>query len=179
MSEQKFPTLPQLIESKLPEKDKESGYNVLMNITPPQSWVKVNKFANNSKYIPIDKVEFLLTKVFGRFRVEILRTQLIGNSVEATVRLHYFHPVYNEWDWMDGIGAHAIQCDAGASPSDWSKIKTDGVKKASPIAVAEAEKNAAKKLGRLFGRDLNRDNLINYETLIDKDKFNNATLTEK
>lgn len=174
-----LPTLPQLIESQLPEKDKEAGYNVLMNITPPASWVKINKFANNSKYIPIDKVEFLLTKIFGRFRVEILRTQLIGNSVEATVRLHYFHPVYKEWDWMDGIGADAIQCDAGASASDWSKIKKDGVKKASPIAVSEAEKNAAKKLGRLFGRDLNRDNVLSYEPLFDSEKFKNATITEK
>ena len=179
MEKKNLPTLPEIIESKLPARDKETGYNVLMNIKPPASWIKINKYANNSKYIPIDKVEFLLTKIFGRFKVEIIRTQLMGNSVEATVRLHYFHPVYKEWDWMDGIGAKNIQCDAGASASDWSKIKIDGVQKASPIAVSEAEKNAAKKLGRLFGRDLNRDNVIDYGTLIDENKFNNAKITEK
>lgn len=134
-------------------------YNMYMNQNPPAKWLKTNKYANNSLYLPIDKVELMLRKIYKAYRVEVLREGAMFNSVYATVRLHYLHPVTGEWDWTDGGGANNSH---------------NAVDKAYPIAIAEATKNAAKKLGRIFGGDLNRKDTIPFtedEKLQDK-KFN-------
>ena len=145
--------------------------NTLLNQKPPAKWIKKNPFAGNSLYLPIDKVEYLLRKIFKRYKVEILREQQLFNAVSVTVRLHYLHPITNEWDWIDGGGAKSLQLKKGSQSFDFSNINTNAVDMAYPIAISQATKNAAAKLGRIFGSDLNRADIMEVtpdESLQDK-----------
>lgn len=131
-------------------------YNYLLNQEPPREWLKTNKRANNSQYLPIGRVEFLLTKIFKYYKVEVLQTSQVLNGVMCTVRIHYVHPVTGEWLYHDGTGAAEIQTKSGASPIDFHKINPGALSRCVPTAYSNAIKNTAKRFGKLFGRDLNR-----------------------
>jgi hypothetical protein len=124
------------------------------------------------KYIPIEKIEYLLTRIFGNFNVEIRSTQIVANSVVVTVRLHVINPINGQAMWQDGIGAAPIQTDKGAGATDWNAVKTDGVQKAAPAAETYAVKDAAEKFGKIFGRDVSRKGSMNYTDLLKKSAFN-------
>lgn len=154
----KLPSLEDLQNDKaLANKTDELNY--LLNLPPPAKWVKTNTFANNSKYIPIDKVEFLLTKIFQQWRVEVLDYKPIFNSVTCHIRLHYKNPLTGEWQYHDGVGAAQVQTAKGSSPADMASINNNAVQMALPMSKSYAIKDAADHLGSLFGRDLNRKDL--------------------
>lgn len=136
---------------------KTDQFNLLMNQEPKKEWILENKFAGNSKYIPIGIIETLLQRVFKEFRVEILREGQLFNAVYVAIRLHYLHPVTGEWGSHDGIGSCQIQTKSGASPADLQSINNNAVMMALPMAKSYAIKDATDHLGKLFGRDLNRD----------------------
>jgi len=151
---------------------KNDQLNLLLNSEPPVKWLrehptaKVKNDKNESvpaKYIPIEKVEFLLTKIFQRWEVEIVDYKQIFQSVAVHVRLRVFNPVNGEFITMDGLGAAPIQTDAGASAADLSKIKSAAVMMALPSAESYAIKDAAEKLGKIFGKDLNRRDVLSTE----------------
>lgn len=152
-----------------------NALNKLLNHSPKPEWVKENKFANNSKYIPIGTVEYLLTSIYLRWRVEVKGIQVIANSVVATVRLHVLDPLTNEWDWQDGVGAAPIQTAKGAAATDFTQVNTAAVQMAAPAAESYAFKDAAEKFGRIFGKDLNRKDEMNYEVMTDN-KFKTEVL---
>lgn len=139
---------------------KHDQLNLLLNQEPPSKWVSVNKYAGNSNYLPIEKVEFLLTRIFQEWRAEVMGYSQLFNSVSCHVRLHYKNPLNGEWYYHDGLGAVGIQTEAGKPASDMSSIKQDAVMKALPAAKSYAIKDAAEHLGKLFGRDLNRKDVI-------------------
>jgi hypothetical protein len=161
----KLPTINDLYSSDLAILDKQNSVNILLNQEPKKEWIKEHPIAKNVKYIPIERVEWLLTNIFIRWRVEILDAKLIANSATVTVRLHYRDPITGEWDWMDGLGAAPLQTDKGQGATDWAHIKSDSVMKGLPAAESFAVKDAAEKLGKLFGKDLNRADKIMYDTL--------------
>jgi len=134
----------------------------VINSEPPSSFIKTHPLAKNVKYIPIDKIELMLAKVFQQTKVEILREGQLLNSVYATVRLHYKHPVLKEWAFQDGVGAAPIQTDKGKSASDIAAIKNDAIMIALPAAESFAVKDAAEKIGKVFGRDLNRKDTLGF-----------------
>lgn len=139
---------------------KNSELNVLLNQQPKLDWIKQNKFANNTNYLPIEKVEYLLTSIFLAWRLEIKEVTVIANSVVVCVRLHIQSPITGEWDWQDGIGAAPIQTKSGAPATDFSQVQTSAVQMAAPAAESYALKDAAEKLGKLFGKDLNRKDVL-------------------
>lgn len=141
---------------------KEDQFNALLNSDPPAEWVKEHPFINNVRYLPIDKVEFLLTKIFQIWQVEILREGVLFNSVYVTIRLHYRHPISLEMLYHDGLGAVGVQTDAGEAASNMKAIKQDAIMKALPAAESYAVKDAAEKFGRLFGKDLNRRDVAHF-----------------
>ena len=163
--ENKVPKI-QDIHNDLQEAFKTDQLNLLLNQPPKKEWVKDHPFAKNVKYIPIDKVEFMLTKIFGEWRVEILSEGQMFNSVYVKVRLHYKRPTDSVWSFHDGLGAVGVQTDKGASASDLNAIKQDAIMKALPAAESYAIKDAAEKLGVLFGKDLNRKETMPYEASI-------------
>jgi len=150
---------------------KNDQLNSILNSPPHASWIKKHPLAKvkndageqvPSEYIPIDKVEFLLLRIFQRIKVEVLSTTTMFNSVAVTVRLHYLNPIDNEWYFHDGVGACSVQTDAGKSAADLGAIKSAGVQIALPAAKSYALKDAAEHLGKLFGKDLNRRNTIDF-----------------
>jgi len=150
-----LPTLQELNVS--PEKAfKNDQLNTLLNQKPPQSWIKDHPFAKNVKYISIERIELLLTKIFQQWKLEVLNYSQLFNSVAVHVRLHYLNPTDGNWYFQDGLGAVGIQTDAGKAASDLTAIKQDAVMKALPAAESYALKDAAEKLGELFGKNLNR-----------------------
>jgi len=145
----------------------------ILNIDPPESWLTKHQYIKDWKYLSIDKVEWLLDKVFKQYRVEVLKTGMLMNAVEVTVRLHYYNIVTNQWDYHDGVGAVELQTEkeTGALKMDMSNVKRGAVTIALPTAKSYAIKDAADHIGRLFGRDLNRKDTIRYtidENLQDK-----------
>ncbi len=144
---------------------KNDEFNYLVNQQPFEKWIKrhpivtvLNDEGKNTKlqYLPVEKVELLLTRIFQHWRREVVSVQLILNSVVAHVRLHYLHPVTGEWEFHDGVGACPIQTKSGAAAGDFSQLQTSGVQMAAPAAVSYALKDAAECIGKLFGKDLNR-----------------------
>jgi len=182
------PTITELSET-LEKFAKDDVLNITLSQSPPQAWLKTNKFVTVNmpdgtkqplQYIPIDKQRLIAKRLFGIVKVEILSTQQMFNSVCVTVRLHFNHPITGEALFMDGIGAVGVQTDAGATASDMSKIKLDGVMKAAPAAAAYAEKNAYDKLGRLFGGEVQKDAIqfdSNFSMYADA-AYNNPTIDD-
>lgn len=147
---------------------KQNDLNKLLNFDPKPEWIKQNKFANNSNYIPVGIIEYLLTSIFIKWRVEVKSVQVIANSAVVAVRLFVLDPITGEWDWQDGVGAAPIQTEKGAAATDFSKVNTSAVQMAVPAAESYAFKDAAEKFGKLFGKDINRAEMgINYSQMMD------------
>lgn len=166
-------------ENKLPEKinrlpkledlhyDLETAFkndelNLLLNQPVPPKWIKEHPYAKDVKYLPIEKVEFMLTRIFQQWKLEVKSYAQLFNSVAVHVRLHYRNPVNGEWYYQDGLGAVGFQTDKGKLASDLTAIKQDAIMKALPAAESYALKDAAEKLGELFGKNLNRKDTVSF-----------------
>lgn len=160
-----LPTLQDLYDGDLPKKNEQNKLNILLNQKPKAEWVKDHPFARGVKYITIERIEYLLTRLFIRWRVEVKEIKTIANSCVVTVRLHYQNIEDNEWSWQDGIGAAPIQTEKDSGAMNWDKVRTDSVMKAAPAAESYAVKDAAEKIGKIFGKDLNRKDEILYDGL--------------
>jgi hypothetical protein len=150
---------------------KKDQFNLLMNQNPEPKWILENRFAGNSKYMPIGIIETLLQRIFKEFRVEVLREGTMFNSVYVAVRLHYLHPITAKWGYHDGLGACQIQTKQGASPADLQSINNNAVMMALPMAKSYAIKDCADHFGKLFGRDLNRKDTMGFgvDSSLDQD----------
>ena len=119
--------------------------------------IKIKKH-EGADYLPISVVEKDLDKVyFGAVQYEIISYQQILNEFVVHARIKVLHPVLRQWLNYDGIGAGMFQQKAGTPIQDFfiHKLKNSG-KITVPNAYASAIKNAAKKIGKRFGSDLNR-----------------------
>lgn len=143
---------------------KNDQLKVFLNQSPPNKWVLKNKLANDSDYVPIDKVEYLLDVIFQSWKVEVLDYKILFNAISVSVRLHYLDTVTGEWRYHDGVGAKELQTkkDTGSLKPDGSNVNRGAVEMALPIAKTMAIKDAADHIGKIFGRDLNRKNAIEY-----------------
>lgn len=149
----------------LAEIRKHEELTVALNQNPPEEWIKEHPTISGYKYLPIERVEYLLDSLFkGYYRVEVLKTGMLLNAVEVTVRVHYKHPVTGEWMFHDGVSAAEIQTNknSGALQMDMSNIKRGAMEMALPKAKSGAVRDACDHLGKLFGRNLNRKDTINY-----------------
>lgn len=137
--------------------------NALLNAEPNPKWIKVHPYVKDHQYIPIDKVEFMLRKIFKKYSIEITGQGTAFNGVWVTVRVHYFNPVLNEMQFHDGIGAINLQVKAGSSPADLANINPGALSMAFPIAKTLAVKDACDHFGKIFGCDLNRKDTIQFQ----------------
>jgi len=154
----KLPAINKLYDNKdLSIADKNKELEKLLDNPPSEKWIKTH---NNVSYLPISRVEWLLTVIFTKWKVETKKVQLIANSVVVEVRLHVMDPMTNEWDWQDGVGGAPIQTAKGAGATDFTQMSTYGVQKCAPAAESFAIKDAAEKFGKLFGKDINRNENI-------------------
>jgi hypothetical protein len=155
-----LPTTSELYSDNLEIAFKNDQFNLLLNQPPKADWIKQNKYANNSNYIPIGIVETLLQKIFKRFRVEVLREGTMFNSVYVTIRLHYWNGTDNTWQFHDGVGAVQLQTKQGSSPAQLENINNNAVMMALPMAKSYAIKDACEHIGKIFGRDINRKDVM-------------------
>jgi hypothetical protein len=163
--------LPKLIDlvkdvSYYEESDK---LNFLLNQEPPKNWIKEHPYIKGHKYIPIDKVEYLLRKIFKQYRIEIKDQGNTFNGVFVTVRVHYLNIITNEWSYHDGIGAINLQLRKQTSEEKRNNTKVEfntvninngALSMAYPLAKTLAIKDACDMFGKLFGADLNRRDTI-------------------
>jgi hypothetical protein len=148
---------------------KESQLQILLNQPPAPNWLKKHPTYGND-YIPIEIQEWLLTSIFGRWWVEILSINQMLNSAVVTVRVFVKDPITGEVHHQDGAGAHNFQLDSGAKATEFEKLKNNAVMLAVPIAESRAFSDAVDKFGKIFGKDLNRKNGMNYDKIADKFK---------
>lgn len=161
----KIPSLQDLVKED--ERTLEqNALTVILNQPPPEKWLVKHPMINGYSYLPIERVEYLLTRIFTKWWVEVKQCQVLANSIVVTVRLFVVNPLSKEIEFQDGIGASPIQTDKGAGAMDWNAAKNDGVQKAAPSAESYAIKDAAEKFGKLFGKDVSRKNSMDYTGLL-------------
>lgn len=150
-----LPTLSDLYENK-ESMVKRNQLNLILNAEPKKEWVRVHPMTKQN-YLPIDRVEYLLTMIFGSWNVEVKSVQLIANSVAVTVRVHVNNPVTGLAEFQDGVGAVPIQIkkDTGGA-IDFANMNTMAIQIGAPAAESYAFKDAAEKFGKIFGKDINR-----------------------
>ena len=144
---------------------KQDGLIAVLNQPPKPEWVKDHPTIKNHKYIPIERIEWLLKSIFKTNQyVEVLKTGLLLNAVEVTVRVHYKDLTTGEWMFHDGVGAQEIQTQSGtgALKLDMSNINRGAIAMALPIAKTLALKDACDHFGNIFGANLNRKDYIEY-----------------
>lgn len=141
---------------------KNEQFLALINQPPAPQWIKKNQFANNTPYLPIDKIEYLLKLFFKSHKIEITGQGVAFNGVWVTVRVHYQHPITNEWMFHDGIGASEIQTKKGTSPADMQNINNNALMIAFPKAKTFAVKDACDHLGAIFGQNIGRKDALDY-----------------
>ena len=162
-------TIESLTRQEQREEIIRSGqFQVLVNQDPAPGWLQDHPMVSGVKYLPISRVEWLLTTLFLRWNLEIKSIMTIANSVVVTVRLYYLDPITGQMEWQDGAGSCPIQTDKGAGAMEWDKVQSMSVMKAVPAAESYAEKDAAEKIGKIFGRDLNRKNGGDYSALVSR-----------
>lgn len=161
LAKQNVPTLAELYENK-ESMVKRNHLNVILNAEPKKEWVRVHPMTKQN-YLPIDRVEYLLTMIFGSWNVEVKSVQIIANSVVATVRVHVNNPVTGLAEFQDGVGAVPIQIkkDSGGA-IDFQNMNPMAIQIGAPAAESYAFKDAAEKFGKIFGKDINRKNSPEY-----------------
>lgn len=145
--------------------EKYGKLNQLLQKEPNKEWVKDHPFAKGVKYIPIEKIEMILRQVFGKFEVKINDYKVIANSIAVHITLSVVDPMTGEMINQDGLGAMPIQLDKDSDPTDFTKIKNNAIMLALPSAESYAIKDAAEKIGKLFGADLNRKEKVYYQNI--------------
>jgi hypothetical protein len=158
----KLPTIAELFNDNLEEAYKNEQLNLLLNQAPPATWVKKHPYIKDYNYLPIDKIEYLLRRVFKQYKIEVLREGTSFNGVYVVVRVHYLNPITNEMCYHDGIGAQQLQTKQGASAADLANINNGALSMAFPIAKTIAIKDACDHFGNLFGANLNRKDTVAY-----------------
>lgn len=115
--------------------------------------------AQDYDYVPIGVIEEALRQIFFRqIDFEIKQSFRDLNSFVVIATIRYKCPISQESRVIDGIGAKALQQDAGAKIHDFNlTMKANALELGVGIAYSRAVKNAAKKLGKVFGANLNRD----------------------
>lgn len=167
-----LPTIKKLYSADLSVIAKQDEFVSLMNQKPAEEWVKSHPYIKNHKYIPIERIEYLLKSIFKEYQIEVLRESQAFNGVCVAVRVHYLHPVSGEWRYHDGIGACELQLRAQTEQEKQDNqkvlfavenINKGAISMAYPIAKTVAVKDACDHFGKLFGADLNRKDDIVYQ----------------
>jgi hypothetical protein len=163
----KIPTLAELHKDN-PDAFANDQLKTLLNMPVNQAWLKKHPLTNQP-YLPIDKVDYLLDRIFGRWEVDIKSISKIENSVVAVITLKVWNPTRNDWDRHDGAGAMPIQVESQCPPYDMTKLKSNGVQLAVPAAVSYAKKDAADNLGTIFGRNVTRKDSLVFDPTFKED----------
>lgn len=158
----KLPSVNELFTDNLQDAYKAEALNAILSTPPNPQWIKEHPYVKGYKYLPIDKVEYLLRRIFKRYRIEITGQGQTFNGVYVTVRVHFFNYLMGEFDFHDGIGAMQLQTKKDSSPAELQNINNGAISMAYPIAKTMAIKDACDHFGDLFGANLNRKDALEF-----------------
>lgn len=142
------------------------NFQKVLNSQPPNESIFKTPDAKADD-LPISYVEMTLDELFfGQWCVKNFTSKVIANEVVGELELEVLHPVTNTWITRTGSAAIQIMVDkapqnlTGQDRNSWAlnpqNKKPNALDMAYPKLKAECVKNAAKSLGKIFGRDLNR-----------------------
>ena len=131
------------------------AFNMKLHEKPDE--VGYNKFSK-SKYVPISYIQMTMDELFfGAWSTENFRSQVVANEIIGSIDLKYYHPELKTWITRTGAASVMIRQNQGAKITDiGQKIKNTLVAD-YPHLLSACIANAARSIGKLFGRDLNRD----------------------
>lgn len=149
-----------------------------LNATPKEDEVRVNQFAGNTRYLPISYIEMSLDELFfGLWETKEFKWQAMANEIVGSITLRVFHPVANQWIERIGASATMIRQQKGAGITDLNAKIHNALEMDFPHLKADCIVNAAKSLGKSFGRDLNRIYTDIYRPLITGQAIQNGAVT--
>jgi len=157
---EKLPTFTEFMALEVPQEKKAELFKFWLNQNPPQSWIKKVPVGSGKEadYLPVECVEHLLTTLMISWNIEIKSITYHLNVVNVTVRLHYISPIDNYSYWQDGTAGFEMYHSEKSGGIDRS------ARTASQAAETFAFKDAADKIGSIFGRNLNRKTQFDYFT---------------
>lgn len=140
---------------------KKPQLTALLNSAPNPKNIRSRSLGGgNFQYIPVGILENMLDEVFGAFGWETNDFQYtqIANEVTGQVTLR----VLIDGHWINRIGAASVQvrCKRGTGEKIANALEMD-----MPHLLSDCFTNACKKLGKYFGRDLNREHAREYNAL--------------
>lgn len=140
------------------------AFTARLNQEPDPTWLHKTP-DNKAEYIPVGIIEMNLRKDFmGLVGFTVLTERRELNEYIVTARISVFHPVIMQWIHYDGIGAKVITQKKDTELNDFAQYKQkNALEMNAPNAYAEAIKNAAKKIGKKYGADINRKHEDSYE----------------
>jgi hypothetical protein len=112
----------------------------------------------NRQYIPIDMVEALLDQLYGwdGWQCSEVKQTVIVNEVVGTVLLKVWSDRRGQWIERPGSASVMIQMHKGSTVLDVGSKISNAMEKMAPSLKSKCLSNAAKSLGKRFGRGLNR-----------------------
>lgn len=144
------------------------SFQKMLNANPDKASIGVNKMANNSLFLPIAFVERTLDELYqGLWQTTNFRWQVVANEIIGSIDLQVYHPAAKVWITRTGAASAMIQIGRDKPLHVDNKIKNTLVKD-FPHLKAECLKNAAKSLGTVFGRNLNRGTDLEFNYLSDQ-----------
>lgn len=163
----RIPTIKDIVEDT-DVTIRQNALMVLLNQPPPAEWVATHPYIKGYKYLPIGRIEYLLKRIFTKYKIEVIKTGILFNAVECTVRVWFRDPISGEMEFHDGVGACELQTqkDSGTLKIDFSNVNKSAVEMALPIAKSKAIKDACDHFGRLFGSDLNHKEQFDFTSLL-------------
>lgn len=160
------------------------GFTQRLNDAIPKEEIQINTFANNSQFLPISFVQMKLDEIYmGAWQTRNFKAMVVANEIVGEIELYVFHPVLKQWICRVGSAATPIQLKAEYEKDENGEFRKDSrgnkIKKEKdildaskkientlvkdyPHLMAECVKSAAKTLGKIFGRDLNRKHEDSY-----------------
>lgn len=160
------------------EKMRLEKFQTMLNKDPDKNEVRVNNHAGNTLYLPISYTEMALDEMFfGLWETKDFKWQVIGNEIIGSITLRVFHPIANQWIERTGASATMIRMKSGSSVMDAQNKIHNALEMDFPHLKADCIVNAAKSLGKVFGRDLNRKFEDQYKPMITGLAVKNGAVT--
>lgn len=173
-------------------------FNMLCNEEPKSNWIQKNKYADNTDYIPIGILQSNLDRIFnGLWQTYDFHHSVIANELVGSIILEYFHPVMRCWIKRTGTGSVMIRFYSDKPKKDSKEVKQPEQKRSDKFALenkitnaltmdyphleAQCLRSAMGKIGKLFGRDLNRgaERTLQMSTFVTLYEFDEVVLGYK
>lgn len=108
--------------------------------------------------VPIAFLEPDLNFIYdGAINIKIREQKEMFGAVCMFIDLEVFHPIFEIWQTFSGTAAVVIESEKPGDYKGSSKVLvTENIRTAIASCYTECIKNAAKKIGIRFGKDLNR-----------------------